>query len=103
VLLNTFGFATCPFGSAAAFWQGYRSVQKSCLVIDEDPARISGFDLLEELRSEGVRIPAIIMVQHLNALTQAASVRIGATPLEKPYTPDKLIDCLKRVLRRGQS
>ena len=103
VLLGSFGFATCPFSSAAAFRQDYRPVQKSCLVIDEDLAETSGFELLEELRSDGVRVPAILMTQRLNATIQAASEGIGAMLLEKPCTPDKLIGCLKKIFGRGKS
>jgi two-component system CheB/CheR fusion protein len=103
VLLDSFGFATCPVGSIEEFREEYRPLQKSCLVIDEDLAGISGFELLEELRSEGVRTPAILMTQRLNDPTQAASDRIGAMLLEKPCTPDKLIGCLKKILGRGQS
>jgi FixJ family two-component response regulator len=102
-LLGSFGFATCPFGSATAFRQDYRPVQKSCLVIDEDVAEISGFELLKELRSDGVRAPAILMTQCVDATIQATSERIGAMLLQKPCTPDKLIGCLKKLLGRGHS
>lgn len=99
VLLRSLGFATWV-GSVAEFREEYRPVQKSCLVIDEDLGGTSGFDLLEGLRSERVRTPAIVMTEQLGAGAQAAGERLGAMLMEKPYTPDKLIGCLVKSLGR---
>lgn len=99
LLLRSLGFATWV-GSVAEFREEYRPVQKSCLVIDEDLGGTSGFDLLEGLRAERVQTPAVVMTEHLGASAQAAGERLGAMLMEKPYTPDKLIDCLVKSLGR---
>lgn len=97
VLLSSFGFVSWV-GSVAEFRAQCRPGQKSCLVIDEDLAGASGFDLLEELRSERVRTPAIVMTQHVDAGAQTAGKRLRAVLLEKPFIPDKLIGCLGKIL-----
>jgi FixJ family two-component response regulator len=55
------------------------------------------------LRSEGLHAPAIVMTQRANAGAQAASDRVGALLLEKPYTGDKLIGCLVKAFARNRA
>jgi DNA-binding NtrC family response regulator len=66
-------------------------------------ADMSGYELLDRLRSEGLRTSAIIMTQRMNARKQPASGRAGVIVLEKPYAPDKLIGCVSKALFPDQS
>jgi hypothetical protein len=58
--------------------------------------------LLDGLRSEGLQAPAIIITQQVSAGTQAASDRVGALLLQKPYAGDKLIGCLVKAFARNR-
>jgi|HubBroStandDraft_3_1064219.scaffolds.fasta_scaffold99287_1 FixJ family two-component response regulator len=104
VLLDSMRFPTCGFKSANAFLRSERRpTGDSCLIADEEMADMSGYELLDRLRSEGLRTSAIIMTQRMNARKQPASGRAGVIVLEKPYAPDKLIGCVSKALFPDQS
>ena len=100
--MKSYGFGTCAFGSASAFLHGDRPAAKSCLIVDDALPDMSGFEVLDRLRSEGLQIPAIVMIQRLSAGTRAAGDRVGALLLQKPYTGDKLIGCLVKAFARNR-
>ena len=102
VLLYSMRFPTCCFNSASEFLRAERPVADSCLILDEDMADMSGSELLDRLRSEGLRIPAIIMAAQVNARVQQAGERIDTIVLAKPCEPDKLIGCLAKALASNQ-
>jgi len=101
-LMESFGLGTCAFGSASAFLCSDRPTAKSCLIVDDAFPDMSGFDLLDGLRSEGLQAPAIIITQQVSAGTQAAGDRVGALLLQKPYAGDKLIGCLVKAFARNR-
>jgi len=102
VLLYSMRFSTCGFKSADTFLRSERPTGNSCLIFDEEMADMSGSELLDRLHSEGLRIPAIIMTQGMNAGNQPTSGRADVIVLEKPYAPDKLIGCLAKALAPNQ-
>jgi FixJ family two-component response regulator len=102
VLMESFGFGTCAFGSAGAFLRSDQLAAKSCLIVDDALPGTSGFELLGRLRSEGLQTPAIVITQRVSAGAQAASDRVGALLLQKPYTGDKLIGCLVKAFARDR-
>jgi|HubBroStandDraft_6_1064221.scaffolds.fasta_scaffold705711_2 two-component system response regulator FixJ len=102
VLMESLGFGTCAFGSANALLRGDRMAVKSCLIVDDALPGVSGFELLDRLRSEGLQAPAIVITQRVSAGAQAASDRVGALLLQKPYTGDKLIGCLVKAFARDR-
>ena len=99
-LLQAVRFIVYPFASSNAFLRSDRPVAKSCLIIDDDLPDVSGFELVEQLRSEGMRIPAIVITQSPSATMQAASDRLDAILLEKPCLPDRLIGNLGKAIAR---
>jgi two-component system, LuxR family, response regulator FixJ len=99
-LLQVVRFLVCPFASSNAFLRSHRPVAKSCLIVDDDMPDVSGFELLEQLRSEGTHIPAIVMTLSPSATLHAESERLDAILLEKPSAPDKLIGNLGKAIAR---
>ena len=98
VLLDSMRFPTCGFKSANAFLRSERPTGKSCLIVDEEMADMSGSELLGRLHSEGLRTRAIIMTKQSNTERQPASGQADVIVLGKPYAPDKLIGCLAKAL-----
>jgi hypothetical protein len=58
--------------------------------------------LLGLLRSEGLQAPAVVMARRVSSGAQAAGDRLGALLLQKPYTGDKVIDCLVKTFARNR-
>jgi FixJ family two-component response regulator len=103
ILLGSMRFPTCGFKSANAFLRSERATGKSCLIVDEKMADMSGSELLGRLHSEGLRTRAIIMTEQTNTERQPAIGQADVIVLEKPYAPDKLIGCLAKALFLDQS
>jgi two-component system, LuxR family, response regulator FixJ len=99
VLLNSMRFPICSFNSANAFLRAERPSGKSCLILEDDMPDMRGCKLLGRLRSEGLRIPAIILTQPMTASAQSRSDVIA---LEKPCAPDTLIGGLESALSSDQ-
>jgi len=102
VLMEAFGFGTCAFGSASAFLRSDRLAAKSCLIVDDALPGMNAFELLGLLRSEGLQAPAVVTARRVSSGAQAAGDRLGALLLQKPYTGDKLIDCLVKAFARNR-
>jgi FixJ family two-component response regulator len=102
VLMESFGFGTCAFGSASAFLRSDLLAAKSCLIVDDALPGMSAFELLGLLRSKGLQAPAVVMARRVSSGAQAAGDRLGALLLQKPYTGDKLIDCLVKAFARNR-
>ena len=101
VLLNSMRFPICSFNSANAFLRAERPNGKSCLILDDDMPDMRGCKLLDRLRSEGLRIPAIILTQPITASAQSVK-RSDVIALEKPCAPNTLIGGLARALSSDQ-
>ena len=94
VLLDSMLFPICCFNSANEFLRAERPIANSCLILDADMTDMSGSELLDRLRSEGLRTPAIMMTAKMRPLSEWVDTIV----LEKPYAPDKLIGCLAKAL-----
>ena len=60
-LLRSRGFTTVAYASAEAFLRSREGRQASCLVLDVHLPGLSGWQLQQQLRAEGVKIPVILV------------------------------------------
>jgi len=94
-LLGAWGIHVRSYYSAEAFLEGYRDDWTGCLIVDVRMPGISGFDLLKELRSRGIALPAILMSGHGDATWEQEAIQAGALAfLEKPFRVEQLKECL---------
>jgi two-component system, LuxR family, response regulator FixJ len=98
VLLDAMRFPTCGFNSANEFLRAERPLARACLILDDDMSDMSGSELLDRLRSEGLRTPAIIMTARVSAGIQTAGEQCSTIFAEKPCCPNKLIGCIAKAL-----
>jgi len=95
--LDTAGFASQQFASAAAALQAGTLDQAACLVIDQSLPDIQGLDLLARLRRHGVSTPAVIITSSPSAAVLAQARMLGAPVIEKPLLDDALFACIRRL------
>ena len=70
------------------------------IITDLKLPKMSGLDVLEELNTRGLRIPAIVMTFHGSEETAIRAFRLGAADyLIKPFTVDDMLAAIKRALR----
>src|ERR1700739_2682641 len=69
-LLETFGFNVQSYGSGSEFLADEQHRAAGCLLIDQHMPGISGLDVVEDLRKNGVQIPTILISRRLDAGTR---------------------------------
>lgn len=70
----------------------------TCLVIDERLPGITGLRVIEHLRRQDVRLPALLITTNPSATFRAAAARSGAPIVEKPLLGDGLVRSIRAAL-----
>jgi FixJ family two-component response regulator len=101
-LLKAAGYATLTFANAAGLLDHPDRGRVSCLVADMRMPGMSGIDLHEHLARTGAGIPTIIISAHPGELSPQRARAAGITCfLGKPFTPDELLECVRRAVARS--
>lgn len=86
-------------GSAAELLTLLRSHSFDVLVLDLTLGIRSGFDLLEQIRSEFPRLPVVILSMHSEAFFATRALRAGALAyVQKEGAPDELLTAIRRTV-----
>jgi FixJ family two-component response regulator len=102
-LLNAAGFSTLTFENAKSFLGSSVRASAACLVADMRMPGMSGLDLHEYLATSGAGIPTVIITAHPEELTRERARRLGITCfLTKPFTPDELLQCVRKALAKSR-
>jgi FixJ family two-component response regulator len=100
-LLNAAGYSACAFENAQSFLASAVHENVACLVADLRMPGMSGLELHEYLELAGKGIPTVIITAHPRELSRKQACEAGVTCfLLKPFTPDELLDCVRRALAR---
>ena len=71
------------------------------MILDVMLGSSSGFDVLRSLRSEGLRVPVIILSARVDLVDRVAGLELGADDyVTKPFEPRELVARVGAVLRR---
>lgn len=98
VLLESHGMEVREFASPAEFLDAGRALEYRCLVLDLHMPVTSGLDLLETLRAEGERVPAVILTANPDPKLQQRMDKAGLSAvLVKPVPADELLDRIARA------
>lgn len=94
------GYQVEAAADGEAGWQGISTTQYDLLITDNEMPRLSGLELLERLRSNGVTLPAILASGNvpMEALNAVRSLGIAAI-LQKPFFSGSLLATVENVLR----
>jgi FixJ family two-component response regulator len=74
---------------------------EACLVIDYRLSGLDGLQALDDLRSRGVTLPAILITSYASPALQARAKRAQAVVIEKPLLGDALIARIRELLPLG--
>src|SRR5262245_41236114 len=84
-LLSAAGFACDAFASAQDFLDSGLAADTSCVVADVQMPGMTGMEMLERLRTDGVAVPVILMTAFPHEALRVRALRIGAIAfLDKP-------------------
>lgn len=91
-LLETAGFPVATYASACQFLATIRTEWPGCLILDHNMPRVTGLELLAELRRRDFSAPIILMTAAPSAALhhRAAELGVGLV-LAKPLMGDDLL------------
>ncbi len=101
MLLGSVGLKVETFASARDFLKGYDAARPGCLILDVRMPGMSGPELQEQLRTNRIQIPVIIITGHGDVPTTVRTMKAGAVDvIEKPFNDQVLIDRVQQALER---
>ena len=102
MMLECEGFTVYVYASCVAFLREAHPQGNCCVVVDVHMPGMGGLELVDQLRRDGITIPAIVITGKLDARIARAVDDAGAILLEKPLGIGELVDRIERVLGREQ-
>jgi two-component system, chemotaxis family, CheB/CheR fusion protein len=102
-LLQEDGRTVEIYASAEAFLKAYRPGREGCLLVDARMPGMGGLELLRRLKSEGNRLPAIMITGQGDVQMAVEAMKAGAADfIEKPIGRDELFASIERALEHTQ-
>ncbi len=102
-LLEADGRSVEDFATCEAFLEAYEPGRKGCLLVDAYLPGMSGLALLQQLQSDGYRLPAIMITGNSDVPMAVQAMKAGATDfIEKPVGRDALLAGVKRAIEQSQ-
>jgi two-component system, chemotaxis family, CheB/CheR fusion protein len=98
-LLQADGRTVEIYASSEAFLEAYRPGCEGCLLVDARMPGMGGLALLQRLKSEGTRLPAIMITGQGDVTMAVQAMKAGAADfIEKPIGRKELFACIERAL-----
>ena len=99
-LLKEFGFASRVFSSAEEFLVSDAVSETNCLILDIAMPRMSGPDLLREVKRRQLEIPVIFITAQRDKTVRSRMLEQGAIEcLIKPFSDTSLLAALNTALQ----
>jgi len=101
-LLEADGRTVETYDSCEAFLDAYRSGRQGCLVVDARMPGMGGLELLQRLKRERHRLPAIMITGHGDVSMAVEAMKAGAADfIEKPVGYRELLVSIERALEQA--
>jgi two-component system CheB/CheR fusion protein len=98
-LLEAEGRRVESYASGEEFFDAYRPGIDGCLLVDAGMPGMSGLELLQRLKTEGTRLPAIMITGMGDVPTAVRAMKAGAVDfIEKPIGREDLLASIERAL-----
>ena len=103
VLLEAAGYVVHPYQSAKAVLADEFAAQCGCLIADIRMPEMDGLELQLELVRRGYALPVIVMTGHADVPLAVRAMKAGAADfIEKPYSPDEMLQSVRNALELGK-
>jgi two-component system response regulator TtrR len=100
-LMESNGIAVQTFGTAAEFIAAYKEGGLACLVLDVRLPGMSGLELQEYLKREGIEIPIVFVSGHGDVPTAVSALKGGAVDfIQKPFGYREVLQIIQRAFER---
>ena len=100
-LMESNGIAVQTFASAAEFIDSYRRDEAGCLVLDLRLPGMSGLELQDYLKREGIKIPVVFVTGHGDIETAVSALKGGAVDfIQKPFSYREVVTVIRKAFLR---
>jgi two-component system response regulator TtrR len=100
-LMESNGIAVQTFGTAAEFIAAYQEGGLACLVLDVRLPGMSGLELQDYLKREGIEIPIVFVSGHGDVPTAVSALKGGAVDfIQKPFGYREVLQIIQRAFER---
>lgn len=101
-LLRGRGFEATTYGSASEFLTALHHQRPDCLILDLQMPGMNGLELLQHLKSLGIKVPTIVITAHGGENAAERCIAAGAVAfLAKPLQNAPLFDAIREATRYG--
>lgn len=101
-LFDSAGWRVASFESAHEFLDRYDGHVPGCLLLDVRMPLMSGLELQQTLKNQGVQLPVIFLTGHGDLAMAVQAMKSGACDfLEKPCKDQVLLDAVTRAVQRS--
>ena len=98
-LLRTAGFDVQKWPDGESFLKGVAREVASCVLLDVRMPGMDGLQVQAAMAENGINFPVIVLTGHGDISTAVQAMRAGAVDfLEKPLTPDDLLQAVRTAL-----
>lgn len=102
-LLESVNLPSRMFSDASAFLEFFETQRQGCILLDIRMPGMSGMELLENLKANGVTLPVIIITGHGDVPLAVRALKLGAFDfVQKPFNADDLLDRVHAALEQVQ-
>jgi two-component system response regulator FixJ len=91
------GFKVRTYGGSAELLRTADLAGVDCFVIDQKMPRMSGFELIAELRERHIAAPAILIISEPNLALSARAAKAKVPIVEKPFLGNALVDQIREA------
>jgi two-component system response regulator FixJ len=102
-LLEASGYAVCEFASGEELIAAGSAATAGCIVLDYNLSGMTGLDMIQALREQGIVTPAILVSGNGKQLIQAANKAGIAAVLRKPLSAEALEQWLEEIFSGRQA
>jgi RNA polymerase sigma factor (sigma-70 family) len=103
-LMKRSDLAVEAFPDARSFLDAYAAGRPGCLVLDLNMPGMSGLDLQQYLKEQGVLLPVIFLSAGADIPKAVRAVREGAVDfIEKPFDYKRVVELVRECLERDRS
>ena len=101
-MLSTAGIPVRVYESATAFLGALGNAQEGCLITDVCMPEMTGVELLRELKSRSIEIPAIVITGQGDIALAVEAMKAGAIDfIEKPFEEAVILASVRAAEERG--
>ena len=102
-LVESLGYKAVSCSSAEHFLRSDMIRETACLITDLQMPGLNGLELQELLRSQGYRMPIILITAYPNENHRLRALNSGAVGfLSKPFDEASLVDCLTVAVKQRE-